>query len=287
MVRALLGIVALVGASACGQTERDLPSWATRSGAPGVAGIAGVGSVAWGGAGSGGASAAGASSGGLAGTGGSSALSEAVAECEHYCETLTYKLPTALCEDWHRPQWDPQFCHLVGPFPTCADYCREVYDTVTPECAPTLAPVIRCVSHTYASVSVPTGECWLKDCRDLLFTMTSACYGLQEKLAAARATWAASGIVDYQLQYDLGIDLKAQVVVRAGSDPVVTPADAVAWTVPKLFDAVEGALTQPGVAPDPVYDADLGYVVGWRLLVGCVEGSGGASGIEVTPLNPL
>ena len=38
--------------------------------------------------------------------------------------------------------------------------------------------------------------------------MTSVRYGLREHLAEARATWEASGVVEYQLQHVIGHQLK-------------------------------------------------------------------------------
>jgi hypothetical protein len=114
--------------------------------------------------------------------------------------------------------------------------------------------------------------------------MASACYGLQEKLAAARATWQASRVVDYQLTYDRGDGVKVRVLVRAGSEPTVNPADAVAWTVPKLFDEVEHALREPGVTPSVSYDANLGYVVALAREMGCAPPSAQVTDIEVAPL---
>lgn len=206
-----------------------------------------------------------------------------VAECEQFCEALAYRLPGALCEDWNRPGWEPAFCNVSGRL-SCADYCGNVYETVSPACADTLPPVIRCVAPTYASVAPPSlGECWLEDCRDQLYTMTSACYGLREKLTSARATWAASGVSDYQLQYDWN-GAKAEVTVRVGSEPVVTPPDAVAWTVLKLFDEVERYLDTPGVAPGVTYHPVLGYALELTRQQGCADPADGVFGIEVAPV---
>ena len=216
--------------------------------------------------------------------GGSSQVQSAVAECRTYCETLDYLLPQALCEDWNRPEWDPQFCHS-GPWTSCADYCSRIYEALTPACAAQLQPVVRCVAPTYATPNIPPpAACWLGECRAQLFSMTSACYGLQEKLAVARATWQASGVVDYQLTYSRIGDVKARVVVQTGSEPVVTPADAFAWTVPKLFDEVERALHEPGVAPSVTYDRTLGYVVSLAREEGCARASEQVTGIQIEPV---
>lgn len=269
MVRVfLVGLGALCALSACGETER-----APKTSAAG--GSAGSGAVAQP-----------AGEGGVAGEGPGEAapFATAIAECVHYCETLDYILPHALCEDWHLPEWDPQFCHL-RPTMGCSDYCTAVYETVQPTCAPTLPPVIRCVSSTYERAALPSaGECWLEDCRDLLFTMTSACYGLREKLAAARATWEASGVANYDLQYPVSDNAMAKVVVRAGSEPTVTPPGAVPWTVPKLFDQVESNLNAPGGTAKAAYDPTLGYVVFVGRQQGCSEYVTDALGeIVVTP----
>jgi hypothetical protein len=113
--------------------------------------------------------------------------------------------------------------------------------------------------------------------------MTSACYGLREKLVAARALWAASGIGDYRLGY--GADGgRVEVLVRAGSEPAVTPPGAFAWTVPALFDEVERYLSEPGVAPDATYDAQLGYVAQLTRQEGCEPWAQGVAGVEVEPL---
>jgi hypothetical protein len=276
MARALLlGIVALALAGACGQTARDRPE-----------------SSAVGGAGAGG-SAAGATPGGagagqIAGSGGAGgalpALSD-VERCEQYCETLAYRLPGAFCEDWNGEGWEPEFCGVQLNM-SCADYCTKVYETVSPACAATLLPAIRCVAPTYANIAPPRvdPDCWLRDCRDPLYTMTSACYGLREKLAAARARWDASGIVEYQLQFYWGVDVRAQVLVQVGSEPTVTPPDAPAWTVPKLFDEVQRILDGPGTAPAATYHADLGYVVELARQQGCLENPDRVMDVEVTPL---
>jgi len=277
MTRSWLGMLTLVLASACGQIERE-PLRPMTMGGAGTSG-AGTSSVNTSDAGSGGVG-----SGGLAGTGGLSQVQSAVAQCQHYCDTLDYQLPQALCEDWNRPEWDPQFCHTVGPTDSCADYCVKIYELVTPACAARLEPAIRCVAPTYANVTLPPpGACWLGNCRAQLFSMTSACYGLAEGLAAARATWEASRVTDYQLSYSRSGDAKVQVVVRTGSEPVVTPADAFAWTVPKLFDEVERALQEPGVTPRVSYDANLGYVVDLAREQGCAGASAQVTGIEVAP----
>jgi len=113
--------------------------------------------------------------------------------------------------------------------------------------------------------------------------MTSACYGLEERLDAARAAWQASGVTDYQLTYDRSGDAKVQVVARTGSEPVVTPTDAFAWTVPKLFDEVERALHDPGVAPVVRYDATLGYVVDLGREEGCNGATKQVTAVEVAP----
>jgi hypothetical protein len=282
MARALvLGIAALAPAlaSACGQTARDRPE----SPAAGGAGVGGAGAGGFAGM-TGNAGTAGSAD--MAGSAGTSALLPAVTECTQYCENLQYRLPGALCEDWNREGWEPEFCGVQFNIRSCPDYCRSVYETVSPACAAVLPPVVRCVAPTYALPSPPSlDECWLGDCRDQLYTMTSACYGLREQLDAARAIWAASGVGDYQLQYDTGTNV--QVVVRAGSEPVVTPPDAVAWTVPALFERIESTLDIPGSAPRALYDPFLGYVTYWELLRGCEESPrDGLWGIAVTPLGP-
>lgn len=275
MVRVLvLGLSCSLVLSACGETEREQgpsaafagtsASLAGSGGAPAQAGQAGVGSV---------------------GAGGTSTVAAAVAECVHYCDTLEYRLPAALCEDWNRAGWDPQFCHL-GPTMGCNDYCTQVFDTVQPACAETIPAVMRCVSPTYEQLGVPPADqCWLKDCRTELFTMTSACYGLREKLAAARAAWDASGITDYELSYWFGEDVTARVTVRSGSEPTVMPANLVAWTVPKLFAEVQRYLDEPGSTAKAEYDPQLGYVVSLGVERGCEENPiGVASQVTVTPL---
>jgi len=203
----------------------------------------------------------------------------ALEECEQYCKTLYYRLPQALCEDWHRTGWQPQFCHL--PYSDdCSDYCTTIYNGVSPACAATLPAAIRCVAPDYQRQGVPT-QCWLEECRDPLFTMTAACYGLREQLDAARAAWSARGLVDYQLSYNGG-DGKAVVAVRGGAQPTVTPAGATPWTVPQLFDEVERLLATPGVAPGATYDAALGYVTQLESNQVC-DFSVIVSGIEVAP----
>ena len=77
--------------------------------------------------------------------------------------------------------------------------------------------------------------------------------------------------------------MKVHVAVRADKEPVATPADSFAWTVPKLFDNVEYSLHQPGVAPDVQYDAHLGHVVDLVDRHGCDERFGQVSGIQVAP----
>lgn len=285
MARLSLAMMALMAASACGRTERE------PLGSPELSGASGGAATSNGGSSGGLTGSSGlAGMGGLVGTsgltsmGGSSQVQSAVSECEQYCETLDYRLPQALCEDWNRTGWEPPFCHL-DPSAPCADYCREVYEAVSPTCAELLQPVIRCVAPSYAKPFITS--CWLAECRYQLFTMTSACYGLQEKLAAARAAWEASRVIDYDLTYDWGgrDPRKAQVVVRAGREPVVTPADATVWTVPQLFDEVERSLHQPGSAPVVTYDAELGHVVDLRLLEqGCDGGSTLVTGVAVAPL---
>jgi hypothetical protein len=113
--------------------------------------------------------------------------------------------------------------------------------------------------------------------------LTSACYGLQKTLAEARATWQASGVVDYQLTYSQ-FNVKAQVAVRAGLEPVVTPSNATAWTVPKLFDAVDHYLDLAAGYPRITYDAELGYVVGLSYFESCNQSEEVVSGVEVAPL---
>jgi len=246
-------------------------------------GGASSGGVSSGGVSSGGVSSGGVSSGGLAGMGTGGSSQSAVAECEQYCETLDYLLPGALCEDWSPLDSSPSFCDVF--FTTsCADYCSRVYDTVTPACAAVLPAAIRCVAPTYVTGLIPPlNPCLWAECRHELYSMTSACYGLQEQLAGARATWQMSGVVDYRLNYDWDDDVRAEVIVRAGSEPAVTPADAIAWTVPKLFDEVERTLQEPGGAPRVTYHADLGYVVRLAREHGCTR-SGRVSGVEVVPL---
>ena len=275
MTRVSLGLLALIAATACGQTERKTASMTTGSGGE-------DGSGGEGGGGSGGSSSSGGDAGGVVSTGGSSPTPSAVAECQKYCEMPSNRLPQALCEDWNRRGWEPPFCQL-DPAAPCADYCSQVYETVSPACGAALQAVIPCVAPYYAK-GVITPSCWLADCRYLLFTMTSACYGLQEKLAAARATWQASGVVEYDLAYDQQDGMKAHVAVRANKEPEVTPTGAFAWTVPKLFDNVEYYLHQPGVAPDVNYDTDLGYVLNVVVRHGCDETFGRVSGIQVAPL---
>lgn len=260
MLRALLATLVLVGCVACGNVARDE-----------------------GGMGSGGARGSWAASG-APGTGapGKSSLQTAVAECEQFCETQPYRLPGALCEDWNRPGWDPEFCQLSGETESCADYCSMVYQTVNPACAAVLPAAIRCVAPTYASLTLPA-QCWLHECRNELYTMTSACYGLQRQLAAARATWAASGVSDYELDYVIDAGSEVRVVVNGSNPPVVTPAHASAWTVPLLFDAVEHDLQSPGVTPSVAYDPALGYVVSLALLQGCEQ----PSTLQVLAVVPL
>ena len=234
-------------------------------------------------AGSGGASAGSAgtpTSAGAAGQGGAPEPTP-VEQCNTYCEGLQYRLPAALCEDWNGPGWEPEFCGVDST--SCADYCDTLYETVSPECALTLPPVIRCVAPTYADSGLPIEACWLRDCRHHLYTMTSACYGLREKLVAARALWAASGIGDYRLSYGADGE-QVEVLVRAGSEPTVTPPGAFAWTVAALFDEVERYLSEPGVAPDATYDQQLGYVVQLRRQEGCDPWPQAVSGVEVEPL---
>jgi hypothetical protein len=277
MVRVLvLGLVSLFVVGACGETEREphaSSAFAGTSTGGTSANLAGSATAAP----QAGTTAAG-------GAGGTSALTNAIAECVHYCDTLEYNLPTALCEDWNRPGWDPEFCHL-DPGTSCNDYCTTVYETVQPDCARTLPAVIRCIAPTYQGVGVPAAsECWLEDCRSQLFNMTSACYGLREKLAAARATWAASGVTDYELQYSLSQGMTAKVAVRSGSEPTVTPPDAIVWTVPELFDHVESYLNQLDTTAKAEYDPTLGYVVSVVGLQGCTESPNGVGEVVVTPL---
>lgn len=261
----MLGLMALLGSAACGNTKRDPAGWMAVAG--GAAGAAGTSTSA-----------------GVAGEGGAAEPVSPVTECNRYCEALPYRLPAALCEDWNRPGWEPQFCGLGNR--SCADYCDTLYKTVSPECAATLPPVVRCVAPTYSSLAaVPTlDECWLRECRDQLYTMTSACYGLREKLDAARALWEQSGVAEYRLSYDAGGSEKVEVLVRAGSEPAVTPPGAFAWTVPKLLDEVERYLNEPGVAPDAIYDEQLGYVVRLARLQGCDLLGQVVGGVEVEPL---
>lgn len=277
----LLGIAALVAGIACDQTTHDQPRPVAAGGA--------AASPAWGGgagqvAGTAGGGSAGqvADTGGVGGNDGSSSVRSAVAECENYCGTLMYLLPAALCEDWNRDGWDPEFCG-VDSGSSCADYCAHVYETISTSCAAALPAAIRCVAPTYAAGVIPADACWLRDCRNQLYTVTSACYGLREKLAAARALWRTSGIVEYHLQYDLPRGMTAEVDVRAGSQVVAAPADAVAWTVPKLFDEVERYLHTPGVAPAVTYDAKLGYVVSLGYLQGC-DAVAAVNGVAITPV---
>jgi hypothetical protein len=247
------------------------------SGAGAGAGAGGRGAGFAGGTSSGG-------SGGLTGAGvagGVSPVPPAVAECEQYCETMSYRLPQALCEDWRTPEWEPPFCK-VDTAQSCTDYCNEVYDGLTSECAALLRPVIRCVAPIYAAGVI--SPCWLAECRPELYSLTSACYGLEEKLAAARAAWQASGVVDYQLTYASSNDLNVRVVVRAGSQPTVAPVNATAWTVPQLFEEVERYLREPGLTPYVTYHADLGHVVDLSLMQGCAEASPLLYNAEVAPL---
>lgn len=280
MVRVLVaGLACLLVLSACGETAHDPQTSSV------VAGSSAGGSAGSSSANAGAAQQAGSVGVGGASAGATSAATAAVAECVRYCDTLEYLLPAALCEDWNRPGWDPEFCH-VGPSMGCSDYCTQVFESVKPACAETLPAVMRCVSPTYASLGVPPADlCWLKDCRDQLFTMTSACYGLREKLAAARATWEASGISDYELTYPFGDGVTVRVVVHAGSEPTVTPPNFVGWTVPKLFNEVERYLDQPGKTAKAEYDPKLGYVVALGVQSGCEEYPVGvASQVVVTPL---
>jgi hypothetical protein len=208
-----------------------------------------------------------------------------VTDCTQYCENLNYRLPGALCEDWNREGWEPEFCGMEFNIRSCPDYCRSVYETVSPACAATLPPVIHCVAPTYALPSPPSlDQCWLGECRHQLYTMTSACYGLREQLEAARATWEAAGLAEYRLLYSWGADTKAEVLVQAGGKLVVTPPEATAWTVPQLFDEVQRYLDGPGTAPQARYDAELGYPLSVVRLQSCSEPSEGVTGIEVTPL---
>jgi hypothetical protein len=157
-----------------------------------------------------------------------------------------------------------------------------VYQTVSPECAALLEPAIRCVAPVYASGALT--PCWLGECYPELAALASGCYGLKEQLAAARARWQATGVVDYRLRYDLRADEKAEIVVLGGLVTAVTPADAFAWTVPLLFDLVDHDLVQPGGIPRVTYDADLGYVVESSRLERCSHNVPLVSGVEVAPL---
>jgi hypothetical protein len=51
--------------------------------------------------------------------------------------------------------------------------------------------------------------------------LASGCYGLKEQLAAARARWQATGVVDYRLRYDLRADEKAEIVVLTYYNPLL------------------------------------------------------------------
>jgi hypothetical protein len=266
MTRVSVSLFALIALVACGQTERD-------SVAPMTTGSGGEDTA--------GSSSTMADTAGAAGTGGAFPTESAVTECEQYCETPYNRLPQALCEDWNRTGWEPPFCDLDTTAP-CPYYCGKVYETVTPTCAPLLSAVIRCVAPYYASGTLST--CWLANCRDELFTMTSACYGLREKLAAARATWQASGVVDYDLAYDLPQGEKAHVAVREGQEPMATPAGEIGWTVPLLFDAADRFLHESGGTADVQYDPNLGYVIALRYRWGCEGSFTQASGVEVAPL---
>lgn len=278
----LIAVVSALGLAGCGETEGNPPAAALGDPAPGAGsgaalGQAGEAPVQQGGTGG--------RSGGTGGLGGNPGASTPgpLEECEQFCETLEYRLPRALCEDWNRPGWDPEFCH-VGNTSDCSDYCAAVYGTVSPQCAAMLPAVIRCVAPTYATITVPRlSECWLEDCRDLLFTMTSACYGLRQQLEAARAAWSANGITDYELRYDSDGESQATVEVRAGAAPSVTPDGSTAWTVPELFDEVERLLGTPSVAPGATYDAELGYVMSLIREQDC-DPAQVVSGVDVTPL---
>jgi hypothetical protein len=270
MLRVSLGVVAALAVAGCGQTEHGTTG----------AGPAGEDS---GGAGSGGSASLGAAGGagvsGLAGMGSFSQQS-AVDECQRYCELPINRLPQALCEDWNKSAWDPPFCDL-DPSKPCAEYCNDVYQTVTPQCAALLAPVIRCVAPVYASGELK--PCFLSECYRELSALTSACYGLQKTLAEARATWQASGVVDYQLTYSRP-SVEAEVTVRAGLEPMVTPANATALTVPLLFDLVDHYLDGSVGYPTITYDADLGYVRSLSIFQGCQQSFDEVSAVEVAPL---
>jgi hypothetical protein len=263
----LLGIAALVAGTACGQTARDQPRPMAAGGGAGSFALDGSAGHVMGTAGGGSAGQV-ADTPGVGGNDGTSSVRSAVAECENYCGALMYLLPAALCEDWTRDGWDPEFCG-VDTETSCADYCTHVYETISTACAAALPAAIRCVAPTYATGIIPADPCWYRDCSNQLYTVTSACYGLRERLAAARALWGASGIAEYDLQYGLPGGGKADIEVRAGGEVVAAPPDAVAWTVPKLFDEVERYLHTPGVAPAVTYDAKLGYVVSLGSLQGC------------------
>src|SRR3954468_4847101 len=129
MVRVLWATLVLVASGACGNVTRDEAEAATGGAAAGTS----TGGASTAGASTGGASPGGASTAG-ANTAGTSAIQTAVLECERYCETLSFRLPGALCEDWSRIGLDSEFCYLAGPTETCADYCNSVYETVSPAC---------------------------------------------------------------------------------------------------------------------------------------------------------
>jgi hypothetical protein len=291
----MMAVVALAGA--CGETKRS----ASAPIAMADAGAGGVDSSAAGGARQGGAGAGGAGAGGAGGSnaggalgnagsgqfgsgagGGASFLRAAVEECTTACQTLAYRLPAALCEDWNRPGWAPEFCGLnAGP---CPDYCERVYATVSPACAEVLPAALRCVAPTYATAVVNIPICWLEECRNQLYTMTSACYGLRERLAAARATWEASGVVDYDLEYTQN-NAKVKVLVRAGRAPAVTPATATPWTVANLFAEVDHLLNTRTVTAGVTYDVQLGYVIDLAREQGCdVHVLLGPTSIRVAPV---
>jgi hypothetical protein len=294
MVRVRFAMLVFVGAAACGKTSSEegqaVPGGAgaggAEAGAFSGAGLGTAGSSAGpnaGGASGSGAATAGSNAGGATPAAGASSIQSAVAECQRYCESLNYRLPQALCEDWNRPGWDPQFCHRQDSFDeSCADYCKNVYESLSPACAAVLPAAIRCVAPVYANLTLPAG-CWLSECRAPLYTMTSACYGIQDSLAAARAKWEASSVADYELDYESDSDEDTQVLVRAGSAPVATPATAFAWTVPLLFDEVERRLHEPGVAPNVIYDSALGYVTRLGQLQLCEEKTI-IGGVRVAPL---
>jgi len=257
---------ALLGAVACGDTERDPPL------VPGVA-TSGSGGTSLGGAGA-----------GMGGGAGEPAEPPGVSQCQGYCDALPYELPRALCEDWNYLDTPAEFC-LDEQAPSCDEQCEVLYETVSPACAAALPAAIDCVAPTYEDISAhPPMPCWLEECRAELYDLSSACYGLREGLEAARATWEASGVSSYELRYVEGLRGEVVVTVDTSGEASVTPSNATAWTVPVLFDEVERILDTPGMAPQVEYDDELGYVAVLQQDQGC-EPRLLVGGVAVTPLD--